>query len=1212
MKKLLAILVSFFIISTAFAGVTPVRLGGTGENTRQTAIDGLTDATGGSSGYQLTTDGSNTSWQPSGGNTGVWGSITGTLSDQTDLQSELDAKEEDLTFSTGLARSVNTITTDDPAINHDNLLNYLSSEHFTEASIDHLSIQSIGTNSHAGIDSHIADGTIHFDESSIDHLNIQNIGTNSHTGIDSHISDLTIHFSDLSGFDTDDLSEGSTNLYYTDSRARASISETVVGLDYSNITGVFSTTSGYGIPTTASQTQWDDAYSKRVDTWGDGLEYSTQTASVDYNSTNLKITAGEINTIQDISSSSSPTFDDLTVTDLLTAARIEITGDFVSGSLDVGKVTNTNPAKITFLHDTGTGVITYAKDNTFGIDKDVNVSGFVDATDLLIGGTSLGSATTPSGASLVGISDDMGLYVATEVETALGEVMDKVTPVTYVGNSIATLTGTVDAGDVTSTQTINDGNSYDVSEVTGAPGYDIQVTFTGITAGHEANKIQVNIDYNGNHSVSVQLEKAPFDGSAWDTIDTFTNTFGSFKFFNFEIGGNITDYVNSGTSKLRFNHLPSGNPSHDILIDFASLKDDSSGGGGITSHPAMSNNAWLVAGHESSIGISVAGFDNTNAAIEYTLSGTGTELALTTSPKFNVSIGIDDVTQPNISWFVNGSESAGLSYADANGLVFDGVNPNMRIFGDLLVDGGDIGITADTDLIQLSSGLVSINGKLTNSGDLDLASGGALSWRGATGTFDFLAGEFVLTAGIGIGVIGDTDLIQMTSDNVGINGMVTINSGTTDIGLEIISTDQFAGIKLTDDGESSQIINNQGTLRLNVGDGAGGLMQAINISDTTGLVAIENDASIAGFASARSMYIGASPSDPGNDNLQVKERLILNATRSHTNPPLTFAGDENTGLSHPSEDKLIFSANGQPALYLSGTDGTGRLGVHADPTGIATLYALQGNDQSDPIFQLGRIVAGAFPGGRIDYFKMSKDGAIVFDPFVQDNGDTQYLFDIDVTGYTSGAPTTGVEIVLNNDDGTGATNTAFKSSAIGGGSINWAGLFGEGDVKIENTLVVDGIIEGRHGIFHARKSGVGSTFTTSPYPITWDVEIIEDSTYFSHGAFSATITLLKAGSYKVSYSVPVDVNTGVARSTAVTWARLDGTVIPQSGSTSYHRIAGGGDDTASKTFVITGVTANQNFDLEVVRYTGGDTLQTQYDATFGITPTILIEYIGSN
>jgi Chaperone of endosialidase len=62
---------------------------------------------------------------------------------------------------------------------------------------------------------------------------------------------------------TTNIAEG-TNLYYTDARSRAAFSESVTGLDYNSITGVLSTTSGYGIPTTASQATWDTAYNDKI------------------------------------------------------------------------------------------------------------------------------------------------------------------------------------------------------------------------------------------------------------------------------------------------------------------------------------------------------------------------------------------------------------------------------------------------------------------------------------------------------------------------------------------------------------------------------------------------------------------------------------------------------------------------------------------------------------------------------------------------------------------------------------------------------------------------------------------------------------------------------------------------------------------------------------------------------------------------------------
>ena len=49
----------------------------------------------------------------------------------------------------------------------------------------------------------------------------------------------------------------------------ADLSSTATGLTYTNTTGVFSATSGYGIPTTASQTNWDSAYTQRLQ-WDGG------------------------------------------------------------------------------------------------------------------------------------------------------------------------------------------------------------------------------------------------------------------------------------------------------------------------------------------------------------------------------------------------------------------------------------------------------------------------------------------------------------------------------------------------------------------------------------------------------------------------------------------------------------------------------------------------------------------------------------------------------------------------------------------------------------------------------------------------------------------------------------------------------------------------------------------------------------------------------
>jgi len=119
--------------------------------------------------------------------TAIWGQISGTLSNQTDLQNALDSKFDTADFSSTFDSNLATKTTDNltegtnlyytDERSQDAIGSILSNE-FTYndvapsialnySNISHTSLQDIGTNTHAQIDTHIGDGTIHYNQASI-------------------------------------------------------------------------------------------------------------------------------------------------------------------------------------------------------------------------------------------------------------------------------------------------------------------------------------------------------------------------------------------------------------------------------------------------------------------------------------------------------------------------------------------------------------------------------------------------------------------------------------------------------------------------------------------------------------------------------------------------------------------------------------------------------------------------------------------------------------------------------------------------------------------------------------------------------------------------------------------------------------------------------------------------------------------------------------
>ncbi|HDY89237.1 MAG TPA: hypothetical protein ENH82_14115, partial [bacterium] len=134
-----------------------------------------------------------------------------------------------------------------------------------------------------------------------------------------------------------------------------------------------------------------------------------------------------------------------------------------------------------------------------------------------------------------------------------------------------------------------DGDVVQVEEKTGAPGFDIRVTYTGVLS---FNNIEIYHYYHGGalHSVHTQLWNP--NTSAWVQVDEFSDE-GQFDFNNIGIL-NGADYIDDDSVIVRLYHDDAGNPSHFIEIDYMVIKQQPSiGGAGVTDHFALQNKGTI-------------------------------------------------------------------------------------------------------------------------------------------------------------------------------------------------------------------------------------------------------------------------------------------------------------------------------------------------------------------------------------------------------------------------------------------------------------------------------------------------------------------------------------------------------------------------------------------------------------------------------------------
>jgi len=140
--------------------------------------------------------------------------------------------------------------------------------------------------------------------------------------------------------------------------------------------------------------------------------------------------------------------------------------------------------------------------------------------------------------------------------------------INYNATSIETVFGTLDDGNLASVQTAKDGNSYNVSEDSGANPLEIRVNFTGV---NDFNFIQFRAWYVGSVTHDIEICLWDYDDSNWECeYDPPIEREDEFKFGTRDVY-DATDHISGGLVQVQLIHNANGIPSHDFFLDYLIL-----------------------------------------------------------------------------------------------------------------------------------------------------------------------------------------------------------------------------------------------------------------------------------------------------------------------------------------------------------------------------------------------------------------------------------------------------------------------------------------------------------------------------------------------------------------------------------------------------------------------------------------------------------------
>lgn len=150
----------------------------------------------------------------------------------------------------------------------------------------------------------------------------------------------------------------------------------------------------------------------------------------------------------------------------------------------------------------------------------------------------------------------------------IGTLTDQINQQFIVPASINLVTGGTPVGSVTDVQTLNDGNVYQVPEVTGVPGFDIEFNFTGV---REISGFVSMIRYVGSATHVVTLRLQNYVDVQEDSFLTIPSS-GTVYSYRTVLIPDDTKYIDSsGNAQMILYHDSNGNASHDVYIDYIAL-----------------------------------------------------------------------------------------------------------------------------------------------------------------------------------------------------------------------------------------------------------------------------------------------------------------------------------------------------------------------------------------------------------------------------------------------------------------------------------------------------------------------------------------------------------------------------------------------------------------------------------------------------------------